>query len=114
MSKQSLAILTLSAVAAAQITANRFVSTSYGVPAAAANTLGVAESAAAAGERFPVTNQGTAVVETGAAISAGALVETDATGRAITKSAGVTQGRLAPGESATAAGQFVEVILFPN
>jgi hypothetical protein len=78
------------------------------------NTQGVAQSAAAVGEKFTATTLGTEVVETGAAIAAGALVETDATGRVITKAAGVAVGRLAPNEVATAAGQFVEVILFAN
>ena len=36
-------------------------------------------------------------------------------GRAITRSAGVTLARMAPGQAAaTGAGQFVEVVLIPN
>lgn len=114
MPRQSLSLITLTVVATGAITANRFVSPAGALAGAAGNAYGVAESAAAIGEKIPVTSHGTAVVEAGAAIAAGALVEADATGRAITKAAGVTLGRLAPGEVAGAAGQFVEVILFNN
>ncbi len=114
MSKQSKSLLVLSVVATAAITANRFATVAGAQTGAAGNSIGVADSAAAIGERFPVVNQGTAVVEAGAAIAAGALVEADASGRAVTKAAGVTLGRLAPGESAAGVGNFVEVILFTN
>lgn len=115
MSKQSIALLTQTIIAAGIIAANRFVTPALAQAGAGVNTYGVAEAAAAAaGDKTPVTTHGTAVVETGAAIAAGALVETDANGRAITKAAGVTVGRLAPGEVATGAGQFVEVILINN
>ncbi|MDF0377690.1 DUF2190 domain-containing protein [Methylophilus sp. YYY-1] len=101
-------------VATAALTANRFVSTAGGVPAAGANAYGVADSDAAIGARVAVKTHGTSMVEAGAAISAGALVETDNLGRAVTKNTGVSLARLAPGEVATVAGQIVEVILFPN
>ncbi len=114
MSKQSTSLLTLTVIATGVISANRFISPAGALAGAAGNAYGVSESAAAIGEKTPVTSCGTAVVETGAAIAAGALVEADATGRAITKAAGVTLGRLAPGEVATAAGQFVEVLLINN
>lgn len=114
MSKQSLSLLTLTVTATAVITANRFISPAGALAGAAGNAYGVAETSAAIGEKLPVTSHGSAVVEAGAAIAAGALVEADATGRAITKAAGVALGRLAPGEVATAAGQFVEVILINN
>lgn len=78
------------------------------------NAQGVSDTDAAIGDKFATHVFGTAIIETGAAIAAGALIETDATGRAITKAAGVTVARLAPGESAAGAGEFVEVILIPN
>lgn len=113
--RQSLALLTLSVMATGVIVANRFVSTAGALTVAAAgNTYGVSESAGAIGERVPLTHQGSAVVETAGAIAAGSLVEAGANGTAALKAAGVTLGRLAPGESATAAGQFVEVILAFN
>lgn len=113
MSRQSTPILTLSVVAIAALNADRFVTATGAVPAAGASALGVGRAAAAIGQRTPVDVMGTAVVEAGAAIAANAFVETDNLGRAVTKAAGVTLGRLAPGEVATAAGQFVEVLLLP-
>lgn len=114
MSRQSLSLLTLSIVAAGAVAVARFVTPTGTQAGAAANTYGVSEMAAAIGERVAVTSHGTAVVESGAAIAAGALVETDALGRAVTRAAGAIVGRLAPGQVATAAGQFVEVILINN
>lgn len=115
MSKQSLNLLTLTISSAGAIALSRFVNTAGAQAGAAANTYGVSEmSAAAAGERIAVTSHGTAVVETGAAIAAGALIETDATGRAITRAAGPIVGRMAPGQVAAGAGAFVEIILINN
>lgn len=111
MSRQCTPILTLSVIATAALTADRFVTAAGAVPAAGASALGVGRSTVAIGARQPVDVLGTSVIETGAAIAANAFVETDVSGRAITKAAGVTLGRLAPGEVATAAGQFVEVLL---
>lgn len=113
MSRQSTPVLTLSVIATAVLNADRFVTAPGAVPAAGASAFGVGRTSAAIGERVPVDVMGTAVVETGGAIAANAFVETDSLGRAVTKSAGVTLARLAPGEVATGAGQFVEVILLP-
>jgi hypothetical protein len=113
MSRQSTPVLTLSVIATAVINGDRFVTAAGAAPAAGASALGVARAPAAIGGRTPVDVMGTSVIETGGAITANAFVETDNLGRAVTKSAGVTLGRLAPGEVATAAGQFVEVLLLP-
>ncbi len=113
MSRQSTPILTLSVIATAALAPDRFVTAAGAVPAAGASALGVGRTTVAIGGRQPVDVMGTSVVEAGGAIAANAFVETDALGRAVTKAAGVTLGRLAPGESATAAGQFVEVLLLP-
>ncbi|MFZ2452590.1 MAG: capsid cement protein [Methylovulum miyakonense] len=107
-------IMTLTVILAGVAAACRFISTARVQAGAGVNTYGVTRTAGVSGDAVPVDMLGTAVVETGAAIAAGALVETDASGRAITKSAGATVARLAPGESASAAGQFIEVILIPN
>lgn len=112
--RNGISLLALPMLATGVIAANRFVTPAAAVAGAGLNAQGVAQMAAAIGEKFTTTVMGTEVVETGAAIAAGALIECDATGRAITKAAGVTLARLAPGESASAAGQFVEVILIPN
>ncbi len=112
--KQSLSLLTLSVLAAGALTEARFVGPARVQAAAGENAYGVALTDAAIGEVLGVVNKGTAIVEAGAAIAAGALVQSDASGRAITKAAGITLGRLAPGEVAGAAGDMVEVILFDN
>lgn len=113
MSKQSISILTLTIAATAAITANRFVNAIGAQVAADGNALGVARSAAAIGEQVAVDVLGTAVVESGAAFAKGATLKVDASGRAITW---VTSGgRVAIAlEAATAAGQFVEVMLIDN
>ena len=92
----------------------RAVAATGALPAAAAACLGFAEISAAIGERVPVTVMGTAAAEAGAAIAANAAVELDSLGRVVTKSAGVTVGRLAPGYTAGAAGDVVEVIMLPS
>lgn len=114
MSRQSIPVLNLSLLLTGTVVADRFVTGVGAQTGAAGNALGVTRSAGVSGDVVPVDVIGTAVVEAGAAIAANALVESNASGQAITRSAGVTLGRLAPGQVATAAGQFVEVILFPN
>ena len=58
MSKQSLALLTLTVLSTGAIAANRFVTPTGGQAGAAANAIGVSEApATAAGERVPVTTQ---------------------------------------------------------
>ena len=87
--------------------------TATGAPSGAgANALGVARYDAAAGEDVAVDALGTTEVEAGAAVAAGALVQADADGRAITRAAGVAVGR-AMG-AAAGAGSVVQVFLIPN
>lgn len=111
---QSIPLLTLTVIAAGALTEHRFVGHDGNAAGAAGNALGVARSDAVADDAVGVDVLGTTVVEAGAAIAAGAAVEVDASARAVTKGAGVAVGRLAPGASAGAAGDLVEVILIPN
>lgn len=114
MGKQSNSLFALAVAATAQITAQRFV-TGAGVTATAAgNTLGVARSDGAIGDQVPVDVLGTALVTAGGPIAANAAVEVGANGKAVVLAAGKTVGRLAPGSSALADGDVVEVILIPN
>lgn len=113
MSAQSKSLLVLSVVAAAALTANRFVTLQGAVPAAAAGNVGVAMmDATAAGDTIPVSVIGTRQVEAGAAVAAGALVEVDALGRVITKAAGIAVGRTL--QAAGALGDVIEVFQHPN
>jgi hypothetical protein len=114
MARQHQPLLALSLTAAGAIAAHRFVAIDVTQAAANVNTFGVARVPAAIGETIPVDTAGTAVVETGGAIAAGALVETDAQGRAVTYASGPAVARVLPGESASAADQFIEVLLLVN
>jgi hypothetical protein len=113
MSQQAISILALTLAATTAVTANRFVNPLGAQVVADANAIGVARTAAAIGEQMTVDVQGTAVVEAGAAITKGATCKVDASGRAI---AWVTSGaKVAVAlEAATAAGQFIEVLLMDN
>lgn len=112
--RQGNVLLAISQVAVGAVLANRFITPAGAIAGAGVNVQGVAQANAADGTLFGKSLIGTEIVETGGALAAGALVESDATGRAITHNLGVAVARLAPGESATGAGQFVLVHLFAN
>lgn len=105
-------LLTLSVLAAAVLSANRFVTAVGAVPAANANVLGATRSSAGTGDLVPVDVLGTTMVEASAAISAGAAVATTNDGRAVTYSTGAIVARALT--AATAPGQLIEVLLIPN
>lgn len=105
-------VLALTRVAAATLTADRFVTLGGAVPAAGDAGCGVLAFDAESGDLITVYVMGTAVVEAGAAIADGALVQTDATGLAITKAAGATLGRAL--KAAGAAGEKIEVLLIQS
>lgn len=105
--------LVLSIVATAAIAQFRAVTHTTGAQAGAAvNSLGPAQQAGAIGDAVPVVALGTAIGEAGAAIAAGALLETDANGRYITRSAGAIVGRALT--AATALGDQIEMLIIPN
>ena len=82
---------------------------------AGGNAIGVARYSGAIGDKVPCDALGTAYVEAGAAIAAGAQVGADSSGRAITWVSGAILGRVVPNDpGASAAGQFVETLLIPN
>ena len=114
MSQQNISLLALTVLATVAVESRRFVTGSGAYATAAGNTLGVSRSAAAIGERFPADIAGTAVVEAGGAIAADAAIEVGADGKAVTASAGAVVARAAPGASAAADGDFLEVVLIPN
>lgn len=101
---------TLTAVAiAAALTKHRFATAAGAVPAAGAWCPGVANANYDAGENAGLDFAGVVVVESGAAVTAGAEVQTDASGRAIDKAAGIGLGRAL--DAATGAGEFIRVKL---
>lgn len=109
---QKISVLTLTVLAAAVLTAERFVTQGGAVATAASNSFGVADSGGAIGALVPVTVLGTAVVAAGAAIAQFARVEVGATGQAVTKAAGITVGIAL--QAAAAAGDRIEVFLLSN
>ncbi len=100
-------LLTTSIPAAAALTRLRFVGLTGNVCAAGAKALGTAETDADAGEQAPVNTHGILLVEAGAAIAAGAEVESNADGKAITKAAGASNGFAL--DAATAAGDVIRI-----
>lgn len=112
MGKQCSTLMALPLKAAGAVNEYRFVTATGAQAGAGANALGASEYAAADGEPFSAAHLGTAIVEAGAAVAAGAAIQSDATGRAITKDAGATVARAL--EAAAAAGDFIEVALIPN
>jgi hypothetical protein len=110
---QSIPVLTLTVRAAAALQAARFVTHAGAVPAAGARVLGVTRSIAEAGDEVAVDVLGTTIVEAGAAISSvGALLETDAQGRAVPNNTGTAVAVAL--QTATGAGQKIEALLLPN
>jgi hypothetical protein len=110
MSRQSIGLLPIAATAT--LVAERFVTFAGAVPAADAFVLGVVRQAAVSGDKVTVDVVGTAIVEAGAAIAAGATLKVDATGKVITwVTAGARVGIAL--QAASGAGQLIEVLLTP-
>lgn len=97
---QSRSLLTLSILAAASLTANRFVTVSGAVCGAGGDALGVARSDASSGAYVPVDVVGTAVVEAGGTIAAGQYVQSDASGKAVAATASAIKTAVIAGGSA--------------
>lgn len=108
----SVPILAITLTASAAVTAERLVSYAGAVSVAGAAGPGVVRQTAASGELVTVDVLGTSIVASGAAVAVGDAVESDASGRAIPKTTGVTRGRALT--AATAADQRIEVLLIPN
>jgi len=100
-------VLTISILAAVALNKKRFVTSAGAVPAAGAWCPGVTNAGYDAGEQAGVDVQGVILVESGGAIAADAEVQTDATGCAITKAAGVGLGRTL--DAASGAGEYIRI-----
>lgn len=85
-------ILIISITAAADLAQRRFVGFDGDVCAAEAKALGVTEYAADAGNQATVNGNGIVLIEAAGAIAVGAQVESDANGKAVTLSAGASNG----------------------
>jgi len=113
MSQQDRPILTLTATLSGNVAVNRFVTPAGAQAGAGANTLGVARTAGASGDKIAVDVLGAAIVEAGAAVSAGDTLKADADGKAITWATSGAKVGLAL-QAAGAAGARIEVLLIPN
>lgn len=107
--KTRIILAAMSIVAAAALTAKRFVTSGGGVPAAGAWCPGVANETYAVGETAGVVTHGIELVESGAAVAANSAVQTDAFGRAIALDTGISLGRAL--DAAAGAGEFIRVKL---
>lgn len=113
MSSQNIALLTLTVTATGAVSARRFVGFDGAqVDTAGALALGVARFDAIADDDLSLDVIGTTVVESGGAIDVGDALASDAQGRAIEKPAEGTPVVLAYAlDTASAAGEFIEVLL---
>lgn len=109
----SLPILTLTSSLTGTVAAARFVTPLGAQAGSDANALGVARTAGVSGDKIPMDILGTAVVEAGAAITAGDTLKSDSSGRAIPWA--TSGARLAIAlAAASQAGDVIEAFLIPN
>lgn len=101
-------ILTASILALAALTRQRFIALDGNPCAAGAKAFGVAEVSTDAGNMAAGNVLGVILVEAGGAIAAGAEVQSDASGKAITKAAGVSNGYAL--DAATADGDIIRIV----
>jgi len=103
-------VITITASAA--LTQYRAVTLAGAVPAAAAAGVFPVLVGAANGDAVGIVVVGTAIGEAGAAISAGALLEVDSSGRYITRTSGTIVGRALT--AAGASGDQIELLVIPS
>lgn len=113
MSKQANGIYPITVSATATLTERRFVTFAGAVPAADAYVIGVTRQNAVSGDKVTVDTLGTAIVEAGAAITAGATLKVDNTGKVITWATSGAKVGIAM-QAAGASGDFIEVLLLQN
>ena len=101
-------LLAVTIAAAVALSRFRFADYSGNVASAGERPLGVATTDFDTGEQASVATHGEILVEAGAAIAAGAEVESDASGRAVTKTTGVAFG--VARDAAAAAGDIIRVL----
>lgn len=95
-------------LAASALSRFRFVSFAGATANATDPALGVPNADYSVGEQAGVSTHGEILVEAGGVVAAGAQVQSDATGRAITLAGGVAWGRAR--DAAAAAGSIIRVL----
>lgn len=101
--------LITSVKAAADTSPFYFIGFDGAVLSSAVKALGVSHADTPAGEQLPVTVSGIALVLSGAAVSVGDQVESDANGKAVPLDAGVSNGYAL--DAATGADEVIRVLL---
>lgn len=101
-------LLAVTIAAAAALSRFRFADYAGNVAGAGERALGVPTTDFGAGEQASIATHGEILVEAGAAIAAGAEVESDADGRAVTKTTGVAAG--VARDAAAAAGDIIRIL----
>lgn len=101
-------LLAVTIAAAAALTRFRFVDFTGNVASAGERALGVPSTDFDTGEQASVATHGEILVEAGAAVAVGDEVESDASGRAVTKTTGVAFG--VARDAAAAAGDIIRVL----
>jgi uncharacterized ParB-like nuclease family protein len=109
---EKIPLLTISILAAAALSAEKFCTWAGAVPAANAAVAGVTASAASIGDQTPVQTLGVAIVTSGGAFAVGGQLGTDASGNAIAWASGSVVARAI--DAATGSGQRVRVHLIPH
>jgi len=113
MSAQSIPVLTLTRALTGTVIAASFVTVAGAQAGADVNALGVVRTAGVSGDKVAIDVLGTAIVLSGAAVTAGASLKSDAAGKAIDWATSGAKLAIAL-EAATAADQPIEVFLIPN
>lgn len=120
MSAQQIPLLIYPVKLTQDVPAKRFVNYSgalAGGTVSSAPVLGVTDFGGVIGNTVPTIVYGSAITESGGALSSGTLstsfgVVPDSLGRAVAAGTNSPVAHLAPGQSASGAGEFVELILF--
>lgn len=112
MSQQAKAVLALTVVATATITACRFAQSDGTLAGAGENALGIARSTVASGDPVTVDVLGTAVMECGGTLAVGDTIKSDASGKGVVWA--TSGAKIAIALQAGVSGNFIEVLLIPN
>jgi len=102
-------VLLTSIKAASALTKNLFIGFDGALCGANAKALGVSNADADSDEQLPVTVVGIALIKSGAALSAGAKIASDASGKAVTYSTGEPNGFAL--DSASGTDELIRVLL---
>ena len=110
MAAASMSVLAVTVAATGTIATARLVTPAGAQCGADGVAIGVARTAAVSGDKIAVDVLGTAVVEAGAAITLGATLKSDSTGRAITWATSGARVGIAL-SAAGAAGDMIEMLI---